>query len=266
LNRYLEIGSDYAALGLLRYYMIHRALVRAKVRALAAGPPRSAAASAAALAYAQLAQELCRPLRPTLVITHGFSGSGKTTWTSTLLAALPALRLRSDVFRKRQAGLDELSVSHSPVGGGLYSRSKNESVYDALAVTAGETLRAGYNVIVDATFLRRSDRARFAMLAADVEASFRILHLAADPDTLRARIARRSAQSRDPSEATLDVLDWQLSHADALDADELARTIRIDTEIETPARIDAAFVARVLEQESGQGRKRDRRQTSSSYY
>ena len=42
------------------------------------------------------------------------------------------------------------------------------------------------------------------------------------------------------------MLDWQLAHADALDTDELAVTVRIDTETEAPAAIDANLVARVL--------------------
>ncbi len=239
LNRYLEVTGDYSGVELLRYYMVHRALVRAKVRALSAG-------AAAARAYADLALQLCRPTQPTLFVTHGLSGSGKTTWTSELLAVLPAIRVRSDIVRKQQAGLGELDASGSPVGGGLYDESGNEHTYGVLADCAAAILRAGYDVIVDATFLRCGDRERFAALAADTGARFRILDFAADPETLRTRITARAARRNDPSEGTHDVLDWQLAHADALDADELAVTVRIDTETEAPAAIDANLVARVL--------------------
>jgi predicted kinase len=159
---------------------------------------------------------------------------------------LPAIRVRSDIVRKQQAGLGELDASGSPVGGGLYDESGNEHTYRVLADYADAILRAGYDVIVDATFLRRGDREQFAALAADTGARFRILDFAADPETLRARITARAARRDDPSEGTHDVLDWQLAHADALDADELAATVRIDTETETPAAIDANLVARVL--------------------
>jgi len=245
LNRYLEISGDYAAIALLRYYMVHRALVRAKVRALAAAVGESAAALSAAQPYADLALRLCQPSQPMLLITRGFSGSGKTTWTDELLGRLPAIRLRSDVVRKQQAGLDELGASKSPVGGGLYGESRRASVYDALAGHAERLLRAGYAVIVDATFLRRSERSRFAALAAEADAEFRILDFAAEPDTLRERIAARNARQDDPSEATLEVLDWQLARADALDADERAQTVRIETETESPTSIDAALIVRI---------------------
>jgi aminoglycoside phosphotransferase family enzyme/predicted kinase len=238
LNRYLEVTGDYAGIALLRYYMVHRALVRAKVRALSAG-------AAVARAYADLASQLCQPIQPTLFVTHGFSGSGKTTWTSELLAALPAIRVRSDIVRKQQAGLGELDASGSPVGGGLYDERGNEHTYGVLADYAYAILRARYDVIVDATFLRRGDRERFAALAADTGARLRILDFAADPEALRARIAARAERRDDPSEGTHDVLDWQLAHADALETDELAVTVRIDTETQTPSSLDEAVLARV---------------------
>jgi len=245
LNRYLEISGDYAAVTLLRYYMVHRALVRAKVRALVAASGQPAAALGAARPYADLALQLCQAGQPMLLITHGFSGSGKTTWTNELLARLPAIRLRSDVVRKQQAGLDELGTSESPVGGGLYGERRSANVYGALADCAAGLLRAGHDVITDATFLRRSERDRFAALAADAGASFRILEFAAQPDTLRERIATRNARRDDPSEATLDVLEWQLARADPLGADELAQTVRIETETTSPAALDSALVTRI---------------------
>jgi len=245
LNRYLEVGGDYAAAPLLRYYMVHRALVRAKVRALAAASKEPAAVLLAAQPYAELALRLCQPGQPMLLITHGFSGSGKTTWTNELLGRLPAIRLRSDVVRKQQAGLDELGTSESPVGGGLYGDSRNADVYGALAESAVRLLQAGTDVIVDATFLRRRERNRFAALAADAGARFRILDFAAQPEALRARIAARNARRDDPSEATLDVLEWQLAHADPLAADELPQTVRIETETESSTTIDAALIERI---------------------
>ena len=54
LNRYLEIGGDYAGVDVLEFYLVYRALVRAKVAAIkqaqrdrkvttrtATSPPRS---------------------------------------------------------------------------------------------------------------------------------------------------------------------------------------------------------------------------------
>ena len=41
---------------------------------------------------------------PAIVITHGFSGCGKTTLSQSLLETVGALRIRSDVERKRLHG------------------------------------------------------------------------------------------------------------------------------------------------------------------
>ncbi len=98
ISRYLESSADYDAVVLLRYYLIYRALVRAKVEALRVDPANNAtpASFAAATAYLDLADKWSTNQRSGMIIMHGLSGSGKSTVAAQLVEALGAIRIRSE--------------------------------------------------------------------------------------------------------------------------------------------------------------------------
>jgi len=244
LNAWLEISGDFHALAVLRFYAVYRAVVRAKVAALRAGQENAAQRQAefdSSRAYLQLALQIAAtcphsgipvalsapPL--TLVITCGLSGSGKTTASSALLldantaAAGNVIRLRSDVERKRLFGLAPLAGSGSALDGSIYTAEATTRTYARLLDLAHDLLAAGWPVIVDAAFLRRSERTDFSRLAAQLRVDFAILATEAPADELRRRIGARRA---DASEATVAVLEKQLNWFEPLDADERACTIR----------------------------------------
>lgn len=232
LNAWLEAGGDFAALRLLRFYAVYRAVVRAKIAALRGRQEDSLQALAeldAARGYLHLARQIAVPPAPTLLITCGLSGSGKTWASSARLldssgaAAGSLIRLRSDVERKRLFGLTALERSASPQDGGIYTAAANTRTYARLRELAHELLAAGWPVIVDAAFLRRAERAEFAALAARLGVGFNILATEAPPEELRRRLRARSG---DASEATVAVLDRQLEWFEPLVAEERACLIR----------------------------------------
>jgi predicted kinase len=92
---------------------------------------------------------------------------------------------------------------------------------------AERVLAAGYSVIVDATFLYRSDRDCFQQLAEKYGTTATILSFQVDQETLRTRIAKRKAEGEDPSDADLSVLEKQLKLVEPLSPDELARTVQV---------------------------------------
>ena len=111
LQAWVEALGAWGALPLLPYYEAYRALVRAKVDALralqlAAGSVLRAAAVADCSRYLAWAKARVAPRRPALMITCGLSGSGKTWLARQLASRLGALHVRSDVERKRLAGLE----------------------------------------------------------------------------------------------------------------------------------------------------------------
>jgi aminoglycoside phosphotransferase family enzyme/predicted kinase len=237
LTAYLEAGGDYDGLDVLRFYAVHLALVRAKVRTLKAAQKAAEADRSDVAPYFETARDIVAPRTPLLVITHGLSGSGKTHVTQEMIGALGAIRVRSDIERKRLHGLDAGADSGSAVGGGLYDERANEQTYARLAHVGAAALRNGFDAIVDATFLRHAERDAFARLAAHHGARFAVLDCVAPEDVLRDRITKRAAETRDASEAGLEVLKHQLTTQERLGAQEEAATVRVPTDapLDVPA-------------------------------
>jgi hypothetical protein len=241
LNRYLEETGDYEGMAVLRYYLVYRALVRAKVNVLRAHQPRVAAAERKRLArlageYLGLARSYTTRRRVALIITHGLSGSGKTTATQSLIERAGAVRIRSDIERKRLHGLSPLARSDSGVDTGIYSAAANAATYGHLKELARCVLAAGWPVAVDAAFLRRTEREAFRALAAEMGVPFVILDFVAPAELLVARVARRAAAGHDASEADRQVIERQIAFHEPLAPDELPAAFTIDTSAPVSAR------------------------------
>ncbi len=237
LDRWLEASGDHAGLAVLRYYEVYRALVRALVAGI-----RSAQGGASGKSgvsddpgatgepdYPGLAQALSRQADPRLLITHGLSGSGKSFVSTRLLETAGAIRLRSDVERKRLFGLGALESSASRAAGDVYGPEATRRTYASLHESARAALQAGYPVIIDAAFLRAPERDDFRALAQELQVPFSVLHCRADPGLLRERVRERGERRDDASEADAGVLEAQLAHHDALREDEREMAIEVDT-------------------------------------
>ena len=231
LNTYLEQTGDYEGLEVLRYYLVYRAMVRAKVACIRAGQAEQPVGHWTQYRnHIELAAGFTRPLQPFLAITHGLSGSGKTTVTQSLLEAVSLFRVRSDVERKRLYGLKPEARSGAGTGGGIYSLEANERTYRRLAEVGRGIIQSGFSAIVDAAFLKRRERAAFHELAQELGVPFVILDVTAPENLLRERVKQRMRHGRDASEADITVLESQLRNSEPLDANELTVTIGVDTE------------------------------------
>jgi hypothetical protein len=109
LNGYLENTGDYQGLGVLPYYLAYRALVRSKVEGISMeqeglDEEEMAETHKRFKGYLSLAENYTEPRKPVLIITHGVSGSGKTTGTQPLIEGRGMIRIRMDVERKRLFG------------------------------------------------------------------------------------------------------------------------------------------------------------------
>lgn len=245
LNRYLERTGDYPGASLLPSYLVYRALVRAKVELITLEQtPSSERARATASALLAYAQRTSRSRTPILILMHGASGSGKSWLSTQLLTRQPALRIRSDLERKRLAGQDPFD-HNAPADAQIYSLAFNERTYNRLAECARACLRAGLDTIVDAAFLKQDERARFAQLASAEGAGFAILSCHADQATLAERIARRRAARNDPSDATEEVMRQQLRTMEPIAQDEQAHTLAIDTREPNAVEHALAHIARM---------------------
>lgn len=224
LNAWLEALGDYGGVALLRYYLVYRAMVRAKIASLRGGEPEHAAAFEH---YLALAESLAVPGRPALVLMHGVSGSGKSFVSQALLERLGAIRVRSDVERKRLAGLAASARAAAAPGEGIYGAEATRRTYEHLAQVAGAVLHAGWPAIVDAACLARAQRDALRRVAAGVGAPCLIAACEAPRVLLGERIAARAAAAADASDAGLPVLERQLAAREPPGVDEGA--LGIDT-------------------------------------
>jgi len=232
LSRYLEESGDYGGLRVLRLYAVYRALVRAKIDAIGARALSLESAQAMLTREEErlsIASELTQPGQPVLLITHGVTACGKSWLSERLITSIHAVRVRSDFERKRLAGLAPLARSDSGVGEKLYVADATDRTYTRLRECAESALAAGLNVIVDATFLRASQRESFRKLALELRCQFVILSCHASRATLHARLDTRTRIGLDPSEATVAVLEHQLATQEPLTPEEQAHVLLIDT-------------------------------------
>ncbi|MGB5466458.1 MAG: AAA family ATPase, partial [Sedimenticolaceae bacterium] len=231
LDHYLQASGDYSGLPLLRFYEVYRALVRTKIAAIRATQELTRAQRDEVEdefnAYLGLADRLTQAVQGAVVITHGASGSGKSHAVRHLPERMPAVRLRSDVERKRLLGLDAHVDATTK---GAYSSELTQRTYARLAEFAADVVQAGMVAIVDATFLRHDQRARLHALADALQVPFVILDCDAPVGILRERILARKRQADNVSDADLEVLDAQLQTREPLTADERRYAITVGAE------------------------------------
>jgi aminoglycoside phosphotransferase family enzyme/predicted kinase len=217
VNAWLDATGDHDGLPALRFSMVYRALVRARVAAMRAGQADRV------LRYVETAQEAAFGADPRLMITHGLPGSGKSFVSQRLLEATQAVRLRSDVERMRR------------FGPGAYGPAKTERTYERLLELAAMALRAGYPVILDAAFLRWAEREQAASLARRIGVPFTILDCRAEPAVLEERVRARALRGDDASEADVSVLRQLAPLREPLTEAELACAIPAESSADAAA-------------------------------
>lgn len=221
LNRYLELTGDYSGLALLRFYLVYRALVRCKIACIRLGQPDlSRQGGVLELQhehrYLDLAAGYTIHPPAQLIITHGLSGSGKTTISQALLEKLGAVRLRSDIERQRLFEITSSTGTTPKPGAGMYNETGIKRTYQYLAEITQATLAAGFPVIVDATFSQTYQRDIFRHIAASGGYRFIILDCRAPEEQLRNRITQRMQRDEDASQANLEILHHQIANRDPL--------------------------------------------------
>jgi aminoglycoside phosphotransferase family enzyme/predicted kinase len=227
--------GDHDGLRLLRFYALYRTMVRAKVAALRREQRSDDAGRADGDAdlerYLAHAETLIAPPAPRLVVMSGPSGSGKSRLAEALCWALPAVRLRSDVERKRLLGFEAEDRTADPER--VYSKATSARVSARLERLADGLLAGGLSVIVDATHLHRAPRQALVALARRRGVAVTVVACDADAEVLAERVRRRAAAGSDPSEADVAVLEAQLAQREPVDDDEgFDAVLRIDTTTE----------------------------------
>jgi hypothetical protein len=164
------------------------------------------------------------------MITNGLPGSGKSTFAKAALEKYQAIRIRSDVERKRLSGLLPLDDSRAISGNDLYSADMTWRTYNHLHELARQILSAGYSVIVDAAFLKQDERAQFYQLALNMSVPFAIISMKATTPTLKSRVMLRRNSANDASEADVGVLEKLQIAQDLLFPHEIDSAVEFQNE------------------------------------
>jgi len=218
ISAYAEGSYDYDGLNVLPIFLAYRALVRARIAALrveqnSAASNIAQSSAAEMLGYVKLSTSYLVKKTPRIWITYGVSGSGKSKGSERCIEELGAIRIRTDVERKRLAVLNCLDKGSQLI----YSTDFTAATYKHCVELAQDILKAGFSVVIDGTFLKQWQRDMAFRLAREHSVEFGILEFDAPLDTLRERIMNRT---NDPSDATLAVLDRQLADREVLSDEE----------------------------------------------
>jgi len=236
VEEYQQASNDKLG-GLLAFYAAYRAVVRAKVASLRSAqdevPPSSRErAHTEALRFAHRAWRYAAgEQRPTLVAMVGLTGAGKSTLARVFGDVLSARVVSADETRKQMAGMAAFQQSEDPADTGLYAPEINRRVYDSLIESARLNLAVGRDVVLDATFRRRADRASAAKLALTVGARLLLVECTAADDTVRSRLDAR-ARAGDPwSDGRWEIYLSQRATFEAFGPDERAAAVSVETEL-----------------------------------
>jgi predicted kinase len=229
LNRWLGACGDYASLLTWRWYLTYRALVRAKVLALRLEQLADPGSKERKALHSQLETYLHQAIRSSassgpgaLLLTHGVSGSGKSHLASQLCQRHGWIQLRSDVERRRLFGGWGIALA-PPRQGEVYSPEVSAELYGELLPSATEAaLKAGFTVVVDATFLKRHQRQLFIDLADRLGSPWLILDFPISLEGAMRRLEQRQSEGQDPSQADATVLMQQWQQREPLVDSEVA--------------------------------------------
>lgn len=231
VSRYLEETGDYKGLEVLNFYKAYRALVRAKIALFSLAHQSDAVQQAATLRqyrnYANLAESYSAIPSRFMAVTHGVSAVGKSHVALRLVEALGAIRLRSDVERKRLFGQQQ--GEQNDLYSGIYSAEATARTYQHLHQLAETVLHAGFPVVIDAAYLKQAQRQAAQDVAEQVGTPVVILDCHAPEAVIAGWLEQRKQQGGDPSDATLDVVHAQQASREALTAEEQTHSKRIDT-------------------------------------
>jgi aminoglycoside phosphotransferase family enzyme/predicted kinase len=240
LSAYIETTGDCGITKVLDFYKIYRAVVRGKVECFKLRDPdipddARHEAEARALRYFRLARGyvIRRKLPPTLIITSGLMGSGKSSTAAELAFELGMQLYSSDAARKEIAHIPAHSHDFSGYGQGIYSAGFNQETYDTLCASAAKSLEAGQSVIIDATFQRKIDRTRFRALAEKLSAPFYIVKTDCPESLIKERLGKRMTRRATISDGRWELFRQQSEEFEPLGVDE-GKQICIDTSL--PAR------------------------------
>ena len=128
--------------------------------------------------------------RPRVVMMCGLSGSGKTTYAKSLVAAgFVRLSIDEEIFARH----GRYAIDYPESAWIQYQQEAEESLKDRLRETVG----AGRNVVVDFSFWNRAFRDEWKRLIEAAGGTWELVVIKTDPRNLPQRLEERRARGED---------------------------------------------------------------------
>jgi aminoglycoside phosphotransferase family enzyme/predicted kinase len=220
-DAYAEASDDTLVPSLVPFHACHRAAVRGKVEGLTSldaaieTAARTTARERARRHFALAGRLAWRSGDPVVVVCMGLSGTGKSAVAARIAEATGFTVAASDMIRRETA----------PPGAARYTAAARAAVYDQIRRRIDAALAARENIVVDATFVARSERDRLARTVAGYGARHVFVECVADEATVCTRLGTRDVRSI--SDARIAEYLAQRQAQEPLGADEPA--LRLDT-------------------------------------
>ncbi len=203
IERYVEKSKDENIYDVLNFYKCYRAYVRGKVTGFQLDDPnvekdrkkelKDTANKYFRLAdyYAHLMNNEIKTKKPTLFITSGLTGTGKTTFSRKTSVDYHAKRLNTDEVRKEIFDIGKYEHRYEEYNKGLYSPENMKKVYDKIFEKTKNLLSDKKNVLIDATFRKQDLRDKAKDTAEQVNSNFVILNTVMPEDLVKKYLDER---------------------------------------------------------------------------
>ncbi len=263
IDRYVaETGGD-ALREVLPFYACYRACVRGKVLSFQLDEPevpeiqREAAQQQAAPLFELAAHYAYGPTRPIVILIGGLMGTGKSTVALALQQFLGWKLFSSDSVRKRLAAVDPTEPRADAFGQGLYHSERTRRTYDGLRAEMSTALSNGHSVILDASFVHRSNRLAIAGEATAHGADVLFVECLCPREVALERLIQRwkrrleksehlSTEASQASDGRPDLYDAQCAGWEAFLADEEPDIKHVEVATSLPLSVNIEHVLDVL--------------------
>lgn len=150
-------------------------------------------------------------MQPSLIMTVGVQGSGKSTWARKFSSENPDFLYLSTDRLREELGLGE------------YDQTVNALVYSRMKIKAESALRKGQSVLLDATFIKKAWRKDYTKLGRQLGAKLVAHVFKADRNTLIKRVQQRAANGG--LDVPINVIDKYIAQFEPPDKTEFDEII-----------------------------------------
>jgi len=206
IQQYKEMSADDTIDYVLNFYKSYRAYVRGKIYGFQihdesrSKNERQQLISTAqryfqlSKYYAMLVSVQLQQNNPLLIIVSGLSGTGKSTLTLKLSVDYRAMILNTDVIRKHKAGIPLHERHFDEPDTGLYDPKHSHNTYTTVLDLAKTHLEQKKNVIIDATFQKKSYRDAARKIAEETKSIPIFIFCMAPEDQIKTWLHQRLQQ------------------------------------------------------------------------